>query len=155
MSSFSASGSVTDTVQLQKKCIQKVDICSEEVVSTGWAKWFWVQSQPGLLNVPHVPRPFRQTRNMHSWLAGDNLNQIISSQCECASGRCVCPATSRSDPVIIGVMMSFFLSEKEKSEKFFSTDSLKCDYLHLHTIIDPIIHTPQKEASFYTFSFIS
>lgn len=67
-----------------------MDICSGEVVSTGWAKWFWVQSQPGLLNVPHVLQALWTNQEHALWLANDNLNQIIASQCECASGRCVC-----------------------------------------------------------------
>lgn len=72
MSSFSASGSVTDSAVTKKKkknVYKKMDICSGEVVSTGWAKWFWVQSQSGLLNVPHVLRALR-TNQEHALMVG-------------------------------------------------------------------------------------
>lgn len=58
---------------------------------------------------------FGQTRNMHFWMAGDNLNQMIASQCECASGKCVC-ALRRPDLTLwlLGWGRPFFCQRKWK-----------------------------------------
>lgn len=122
-----------------------MDICSGEVVSTGWAKWFWVQSQPGLLNVPHVLRAL-WTNQEHALMV--DWWQFKSNNCLSVWVRkwplCVCLYVLVWPCDYWGEWFLFSDRENEKWEIIFSTDSLKCDYLHWHTIIDPYsLHLPK------------
>lgn len=99
----------------KKNLYKKWRICSGEVVRTGWAKWFWVQSQPGLLNVPHVLRAL-WTNQEHALMVG--WWQFKSNNClsvwVCKWPLCVCPVHPGLTLWLLGWVSPFFCLRKWK-----------------------------------------